>query len=100
MRETSNNAFTHRRRFGKEATATEPLGIQIRNRVPICPEIFDRSIDRFSFDVLAIACGTCRLVLSLRFQVQGREQKALGHYLGFFPRLDLHVDRISRNGLF
>ena len=43
-----------------------------------------RSIDRFSFDVLVFACDTCRLVLSLRFQVQGREQKALGHYLGFF----------------
>ena len=58
-----------------------------------------RSIGRFSFDALAFACDTFRLVSSLRFQIQGREQKALGHHLGFFPRLDLRVDGISRNWL-
>ena len=75
--------------FGKEATATEPLGIQIRNRVPMCPEIFDRSIDfRSRLSLLP--------VLSRRFAFRYKDGNSKPWPLsGVFSRLDLRVEWVA-----
>ena len=83
MRETSN-AFSHRRRLGKEADATEPLGIQIRHtQYPHAPRpsIDSRSLAR------AVVCDSCRYGSPLRAQVQGRNRRPVATIWGDLKEL-------------